>query len=452
MSRNVYSTLLIFIALMVSIPAFAGDQHNEHDGHDHSGHNHDHSGHNHDNATADHSGHDHSGHDHSAHGHADHGHANACGVVTAHDFDPGKAAIHHISDQNVYSIGPLQIPLPCMMYVHGEGLNIFSSGKFEADGHGTGTKAYDGFVIHEGLVNRIADASFPKGLIDLGAHNVYSVKEIVNGKDKEVVYACYQGKSWKAENRSTLDGGLFGGGMTSFTDFSPTKNVVSMLFILLFGFFLFRKVANAYAKREGMAPSGTQGFIEPIFLFIQEEVCKPFLGHKWEKFQPFIMSLFFFILLLNLFGQIPFLGGTNVTGALSVTLVLAIFTFIVVTINGNKHYWEHVLWMPGVPAWVKIVLTPVEFLGIFIKPLTLLLRLFGNITAGHMVIVIFVGLIFVFNNNGESIPASIGAGIGSTILTMFMMAIELLVAFIQAFVFAILTASYIGAAIEEAHH
>ncbi|MEM9548977.1 MAG: F0F1 ATP synthase subunit A [Bacteroidota bacterium] len=432
MSRNIYSTLLIFFAILLSVPAFSGDQH-DHDGHDHSGHNHDHSGHDHD-------------------GHDSHGHVNACGEVVKHDFDPGKAAFHHISDQNIYSIGPLSIPLPCLMYVHGEGMDIFSSGRFNADGHGTGTKAYNGFVIHEGLVNRIADASFPKGEVELGKDNVYVLEKEINGKKKEVVYVCYNGKKWEAENRSTLDGGMFGGGMTSFTDWSPTKNVVSMILILLFGFFLFRKVANSYATREGMAPKGTQGFIEPIFLFIQEEVCKPFLGHKWEKFQPFIMSLFFFILFLNLFGQIPFFGGSNVTGALSVTMVLAVFTFIVVSFNGNKHYWEHIFWMPGVPAWVKTILTPVEFLGVFIKPLTLLLRLFGNITAGHMVIAIFVGLIFVFNNNGESIPATIGAGIGSTVLTMFMMAIELLVAFIQAFVFAILTASYIGAAIEEAHH
>ena len=457
MSRNIFSALLIFVAMMVSTVAFAGDQQHNHDGHDHSGHNHDHSGHNHDHDTHDHSGHDHSGHSHEGHDHGDHdhgahGHTNACGVNVTHEFAPGAAAFHHISDQNVYSIGPLQLPLPCLMYVHGEGMKMFSSGKLCADGHGTGCKAYDGFILHEGLVNRIADPSFPAGLVDLGEHSVFGVKEKVNGKEKEVVYACYDGKLWKAENRSTLDGGLFGGGMTSFTDFSPTKNVVSMILILLFGFFLFRGVAKAYASREGKAPSGTQGFIEPIFLFIQEEVCKPFLGHKWEKYQPFIMSLFFFILFLNLFGQIPFLGGSNVTGALSVTLVLAIFTFIVVTLSGNKHYWEHILWMPGVPAWVKTILTPVEILGIFIKPLTLLLRLFGNITAGHMVIAIFVGLIFVFNNNGESIPGTIGAGIGSTILTMFMMAIELLVAFIQAFVFAILTASYIGAAIEEAHH
>lgn len=442
MSRNIYSALLIFVAILFSIPAISGDQQHNHDGHDHSGHNHDHGGH------------DHSGHDHGAHANDDHGHMNACGHSLDHGpYNPGAAAFHHISDQNIYNIGPWHFPLPCFMYVHGEGLDVFSSGRFDADGHGVGRKAYNKFVLFEGLASRVIDPSFPDGEVELGDHNVYAKTEQINGKDNEVVYVCYGGKSWKTESRSTLDGGLFGGGLTTFTDFSITKNVLSMILILLFGFFLFSRVAKAYVRREGMAPNGTQGFIEPIFLFIQDEVCKPFLGHKWEKYQPFIMALFFFILFLNLFGQIPFFGGTNVTGSLSVTFVLAILTFLVVNLNGNKHYWEHVLWMPGVPPVIKIlVLTLVEIMGLFIKPLTLMLRLFGNITAGHMIITIFVGLIFVFGKSGENVPGSVGAIFGSTLLTLFMMAIELLVAFIQAFVFAILTASYIGAATEEAHH
>lgn len=199
-----------------------------------------------------------------------------------------------------------------------------------------------------------------------------------------------------------------------------------------------------------MAPKGLQSLIEPIFLFIQDEVAKPFIGAKWEHYLPYLLSLFFFILGLNLFGQIPFLGGSNVTGNLAFTGVLALFTFFVVNLNGNKHYWEHIFWMPGAPAWVKLILTPVEFLGLFIKPFTLMLRLAANITAGHIVIVVFVSLIFVFGK-GQWLP-SLGTGIGSTLLTMFMMAIELLVAFIQAFVFTLLTASYIGAATEEVHH
>lgn len=451
MSRNIYSSLLIFFALMVSIPAFSGTPQHDHDGHDHSGHNHDHGDHNHDHETASHDGHAHGDDGH----HGDHGHTNACGIeMKKGKYNPREAAFHHISDQNIYNIGPWHFPLPCIMYVHGGGgFDIFSSGRFDADSHGIGRKAYNKFVMYGGLANRVTDPSFPDGEVELGDHNVYSVAEMVNGKQNELVFVCYDGKSWATDSRSTLDGGLFSGGITSFTDFSITKNVLSMILILIFGFFLFRRVARAYEEREGMAPSGTQGFIEPIFMFIQDEVCKPFLGHKWEKFQPFIMALFFFILLLNLFGQVPFFGGSNVTGSLSVTAVLAIFAFLVVNLNGNKHYWEHVFWMPGVPGLVKIcVLTLVEVMGVFIKPLTLMLRLFGNITAGHMVITIFVGLIFVFGDSGNNVPGSIGAIFGSTILTLFMMAIELMVAFIQAFVFAILTASYIGAATEEAHH
>ncbi len=201
-----------------------------------------------------------------------------------------------------------------------------------------------------------------------------------------------------------------------------------------------------------MAPRGVQSFMEPMFLFIQDEVAKPFLGKHWERFQPFLMALFFFILALNLFGQVPFFGGANVTGNLAVTMALALFAFVITNINGNKHYWEHVFWMPGVPAAVKaVIITPVEFLGLFIKPFTLMLRLFANITAGHIVVLSFVGLIFIFGNSGQSIGgASLGAVV-SVPLTMFMMAIELLVAFIQAFVFTILTASYIGAATEEHH-
>ena len=164
------------------------------------------------------------------------------------------------------------------------------------------------------------------------------------------------------------------------------------------------------------------------------------------------MALFFFILALNLFGQIPFFGGANVTGNLAFTMALALFTFFVTNLSGKKDYWEHVFWMPGVPAGIKaVIITPVEILGLFIKPFTLMLRLFANITAGHIVVLSFIGLIFIFGKSGASIGgASLGAVV-SVPLTIFMMAIELLVAFIQAFVFTILTASYIGAAIEEHH-
>ncbi len=398
-------------------------------------------------------GHDHDGgqNDHAQHATDDHG-SDGCPHLEEGPFNPGSTAFHHISDQNIYNIGPLSLPLPCILYAPKQGWSMFSSGKFHTDdhGHGNGHYAVDGYVLIDGMVHRVRDNGFPSGEVEINNHGFHTTITLEDGKEKDVPAVCYDDKLWAVDARSTADGGLFGGGVTSFYDFSVTKNVVTMILVFALLAWLFISVAKAYKNRAGMAPKGMQSFIETMFVFIQDEVAKPFLGHKWEKFLPFLMSLFFFILGLNLFGQIPFFGGSNVTGNLAVTMVLAVITFVVVNVNGNKHYWEHIFWMPGVPAWVKTILTPVEFLGVFIKPLTLMLRLFANITAGHMVIVIFVGLIFLFGQGNWG--PSLGTAVGSTVLTIFMMSIELLVAFIQAFVFTILTASYIGAATEEAHH
>ena len=380
-------------------------------------------------------------------------------------FDPGATAFHHIADANVYSIGPWSIPLPCILYSKENGWSLFSSAKFGVVGHhGDGSKAIDGYVLNGGSVNRVKPGQgFPEGEIQLiseaqiheaeeTGHALHPFSHKKNDKGKDVAYFTYQNKAYELDSKSTGDGGLFGGGITSFYDFSLTKNVVAMILVTLLMMLMFFSIAKAYKSRDGKAPKGLQGFIEPIFVFIQDEVAKPFLGHHWERFLPFLMSLFFFILGLNLFGQIPFFGNANVTGNISVTLALALFTFFVVLFSGNKNYWQHIFAMPGVPKWVLVILTPVELVGILIKPLTLTLRLFANITAGHMVMVIFIGLIFVFGKSGDYVGLSYGTAIGSMLLTMFMMAIELLVAFIQAFVFTILTASYIGAATEDAHH
>lgn len=434
-SRRIYS--LIVLTLFWSATALLA----QNDGHDHSGHNH-----NHDHSGQDHS-HDHGHHegDHPKDGHHDAHHAGP--------YDPGATAFHHIADHNVYSVGPWNFPLPLILYDRTDGsVDMFSSGKFDIGHHGTGHNAIDGYVLYEGVVHRIKDNSFPAGEhhIDHFDHKTIQVK----GKDKEVPTVVVNGRTYDLDKKSTLDGGFLGGGMTSFIDFSPTKNVVTMLVVCLFLGWVFIGMAGAYKRREGQAPKGVQGFLEPIIVFLRDEVAIPFIGKKkYMKFFPFLLAVFFFILGLNLFGQIPFLGSSNVTGNLAVTMALAIFAFLITNLNGNGHYWEHTLWMPGVPAPVKaLVLTPVEFLGLFIKPLTLMLRLFANITAGHMVILTFVGLIFIFGNSGES-AAGTGLGIGLAVpLTLFMMAIELLVAFIQAFVFTILTASYIGAAVEEPHH
>ena len=388
------------------------------------------------------------GHQHTDAHHDDHAHSgDLCAHLDHHggDFDPASTAFHHIADPNVFSIGPFNFPLPCILYSKDQGLDVFMSSKFSFDfrGHGDGHKAFNRYVLDGGTVKRVTDSSFPMGSVEIGG--------VAHHGDE--AHVCVDGKPYLLEAKSTMDGGLFGGGITSFYDFSLSKNVVAMIIVFLFLGWVFISVARAYQDREGKAPKGLQSFMEPMFLFIQDEVAKPFLGDKWAKYQPFLMALFFFILGLNLFGQIPFFGGANVTGNLAFTMALALFTFFVTNLSGKKDYWEHVLWMPGVPAGIKaIIITPVEVLGLFIKPFTLMLRLFANITAGHIVVLSFIGLIFIFGQSGANIGgASLGAVV-SVPLTIFMMAIELLVAFIQAFVFTILTASYIGAAIEEHHH
>jgi F-type H+-transporting ATPase subunit a len=197
-----------------------------------------------------------------------------------------------------------------------------------------------------------------------------------------------------------------------------------------------------------------QSFFEPLFTFMRDEVVKPTIGEKkYERYLPFIMSLFFFILFNNLLGIIPFFPGSgNITGNLGVTLALAVFTMIITNFSGNKHYWQHIFWMPGVPIPVRFILAPIEFAGIFIKPFTLLIRLFANITAGHIIILALVGMVFILGENGQNLA---GAGAGSFIAVLFVIImdlLELLVAFIQAFLFALLSSLYIGMAVEEHDH
>ena len=367
------------------------------------------------------------------------------------EFDIENTIFHHIGNQNVYSIGSWNIPLPALLYAKGKGWSAFMTSKFGIGHHGNGHKVVDSYVLSEGSIFRIEDKNFPQtGEFEI--NKTEKAQEVVDGNKKEVQYVFVDGKKYRLENKTTWDGGFLGGGITSFYDFSLSKNVVFMLLTAILLLWIFSKIARDYKNREGDAPSGMQGFFEPVIIFVRDEVAKPFIGNKYDKYLPYLLAIFFFILFLNLLGQIPFIGSTNTTGNLSVTMGRAIIAFFIVNISGRKNYWEHVLWMPGVPWWVKAtILTPVEFIGLFIKPFTLMLRLFANITAGHMVVLVFVGLIFIFGNAGESVSGSV-VGMGMAIpLVMFMMALELIVAFIQAFVFTMLVASYIGAAVEEHH-
>ncbi|MBK8558178.1 MAG: F0F1 ATP synthase subunit A [Lewinellaceae bacterium] len=387
--------------------------------------------------------------------HAQHEADGPCGrsVHVEEEFNAGDNAVHHITDANaIHIVGDLYFNLPCILYAPKHGFKFTTTAAFEAKHHGIGEVAQDRYVLIHGNVMRATDESgFPMGTVTV---DDYTTRDsIVNGKDKTLYYAVVGGQCYPLESKTTWDGGIMGGGITSYYDFSITRNVFTMLFTGLLLFFLFRAAAVAATRNTGQAPRGLQNFLEPFVTFIRDEVAKPSIGPKYEKYMPYLLSAFFFILGLNLIGQVPFFPGSgNVTGNISVTFTLAILTFLISTFSAKRHFWEHTLWMPGVPALLKIfILTPIEVLGIFLKPFTLLLRLFANITAGHIVVLSFVSLIFIFGNAGQSVGGSV-AGAASIPLTLFMMTLELLVAFLQAFIFVMLSATYIGSAIEEPHH
>jgi F-type H+-transporting ATPase subunit a len=231
-------------------------------------------------------------------------------------------------------------------------------------------------------------------------------------------------------------------------DMSLTRNVVQMFIALTLLCVLMIGVANKYKKNGAkVAPSGFQNAVEPVITFVRDEVGKPNLGHAYEKFMPYLLTVFFFILINNLMGLIP--GSANVTGNIAFTIVLGVISFFVILFSTNRHFWAHIF-NPPVPGFVKPILVPVEFLGIFTKPFALIVRLFANMVAGHIVITCFVMLIFIFG--AMSKVAGWGFAPVSMAFTIFIYFIEILVAFIQAFIFTNLTAVFIGQSMEGAHH
>lgn len=232
-------------------------------------------------------------------------------------------------------------------------------------------------------------------------------------------------------------------------DLSLTRNVVQMMIALILLVVLMTNVAKKYRTGTGItkAPNGFQNAVEPVITFVRDEVARPNLGHRYDRYLPFLLTVFFFILINNLFGLIP--GSANVTGNIAFTAVLGVISFIVITLSGNKHYWGHIF-NPPVPGAVKPILIIVEVLGIFTKPFALIIRLFANMLAGHIIIICLISLIFIFGGMSRAI----GWGFSpiSVAFTIFIYMIELLVAFIQAFIFTNLTAVFIGQAIEETHH
>jgi len=225
-------------------------------------------------------------------------------------------------------------------------------------------------------------------------------------------------------------------------DLSITKGVLTIMVVALLMFLLFTGLAKSYAKNGGIS-SGFGRLFEPIVLYIRDEIAIPNIGEKhYKRYMSYLLTIFFFVWFLNIFGLTPL--GINVTGNIAITFGLAVITFVITTLTANKNYWGHIFWMPGVPTPMKIILAPIELLGVFIKPFALMIRLYANIFAGHVVLMSLIGLIFIFKSwLGSSL---------SFLLSFAISIIEILVALLQAYIFTMLSALYFGSAVEEHHH
>ncbi len=316
-------------------------------------------------------------------------------------FDVTETILEHIKDDHSWHLwGHTSIHLPVIVKTD-KGFEVFSSEK---------------------LMNEHHEPIVYKGNYDY---------KLIEGKLK-IVDA--KGNEDKVANKQ-------------FWDLSITKNVASLFVSVLILLVVLLTAAKAYKKRGvTTAPKGLQSFMEPIILFVRDEVAIPNIGAKKAgKYLPFLLTIFFLILTNNFLGLIPFFpGGANVSGNIAFTMTLAVCVFIVVNLSANKSYWEHIFWMPGMHWSMKLFLAPIELIGVFTKPISLMIRLFANITAGHILVLSLICLIFIFKTvfaSAIAVPFAVFIGM-----------IELLVAFLQAFIFTMLTAMYIGMATEEHHH
>lgn len=315
-------------------------------------------------------------------------------------FNPSTFAIEHIVDSHEWHIlttpsgKHVSVYLPVIIYSKTSGWHLFSSKNFA---HGD---AHEGFMI--------------------------STEGDNEGKIVEVDEHGHE-----TEARPPLD-------------LSFTKTIAAMSFSAIIMLLIFISLGRSYKKSKIAAPSGMQGFLEPVIIFVRDDIAKPNMGHNYERFMPYLLTVFFFILLNNIMGLIPFFPfGANVTGNISVTATLALFTMVITQFSGNKNYWRHIFATPGVPFWLLPIMIPIEFIGIFTKPFALTVRLFANITAGHIIVLSLVGLIFIFGTLWVS-PVTI-------FFVLFMDLLELLVAFLQAYIFTLLSALFIGQAVQEHH-
>ena len=255
-------------------------------------------------------------------------------------------------------------------------------------------------------------------------------------------YVLHHEKIYKTDASGTLKGDEHHPTNIQPVDLSITKGVLTIMIVALLMFFLFTSLARSYAKNGGIS-SGFGRLFEPIVIYIRDEIAIPNIGEKhYKKYMSYLLTIFFFIWFLNIFGLTPL--GINVTGNIAITFGLAVITFVITNLTANKNYWGHIFWMPGVPLPMKIILAPIELLGVFIKPFSLMIRLYANIFAGHIVLMSLIGLMFIFKSwLGSSL---------SFMLSFAISTIEILVALLQAYIFTMLSALYFGSAVEEHHH
>ena len=276
---------------------------------------------------------------------------------------------------------------------------------------------------------------------------VFSSTQLNHGKSVaqagDNYYKLYHGKIYKTDEKGTISYDDHHHPTNAKPlDFSITKSVATIIFTALLMFLLFRGLARSY-RENGLIAKGVGRFFEPIVLYIRDDNARPNIGEKhYKKYMSYLLTLFFFIWFLNLFGLTPL--GINVTGNIAITFCLALITFVITNVTAKKEYWKHIFWMPGVPTIMKFALAPIELLGVFIKPFSLMIRLYANISAGHIVLMSLVALIFIFKN-------WIGSSL-SFVLAFSISIIEILVALLQAYIFTVLSALYFGFAVEEHDH
>lgn len=316
-------------------------------------------------------------------------------------FDASTFILEHIADSHEWHIltkengDNVAIYLPVILYSKEKGLDVFSSKKL-ADG-----QQFKGYKLEE-------EGDLKGKIVSVNSEGIADEKNLP-------------------------------------LDLSMTKAVMGMLFAAIIGLLLFISLARSYKKTGISHPKGIQRFLEPVILFVRDDIAIPNLGlHRYERYMPYLLTAFFFILINNLMGLIPVPPfGANVTGNIAVTFVLATFTFIITQFSGNKTYWKHIFAAPGVPFWLLPIMIPVEIIGLFSKPFALMIRLFANITAGHIIVLSLICLIFIFNSLSVA-PVSI-------FFVIFMDFLELLVAFLQAYIFTLLSSLFIGMATPEHH-